>query len=61
MTHAEKRLLLDTARRLEDLERKYDSMCEVFGILVNRRAGRPTKTEIAQLEEAQARMNGANH
>lgn len=53
--------IADLDRRLSEMERKYEAMCGVFDILINRKAGRPSRADVEHLEQLQAEMNGTPH
>lgn len=61
MTHAEKRMITDTARRVEAMHDRLDAMCEIFETLLVRGKGRPTTEEVNRLEQLKARMNASTH
>lgn len=61
MTYDEKQILVETPKRLERLEKRIDAMCGLFSILLERKAGRPSAADVAELEKLKAEMNGAHH
>ena len=61
MTHAEKRLLVESAARIASMEKRLDALCQIFEILLERKAGRPSAAEVERLEELKGQVHGAHH
>ena len=57
MTHAEKRLIMDTAAKLAALEAQVALMAELLTAVASKKRGRPPVAEVVHIETLQAQLH----